>query len=739
MRLGPYEIISSIGIGGMGEVYRARDPRLDREVAIKVLSDRWANDSRSLSRFEREAKAVAALSHPNILAIYDVGSHNSVNYVVTELLDGETLRARLARGPLGWRKAVDTCTAVAEGLDAAHGKGIIHRDLKPENIFLTTDGRIKILDFGLASYHPIAAAGQTIPTQTEVGLVMGTPGYMSPEQVRGEPASASSDIFSLGCVLYELLTGRRAFGGPTAAASIAAILSEEPPDFPDATGSAPTGLERLVRHCLEKQCSLRFHSAHDLVFALRNLDRPRETSQPSADSVAVLTFSNSGGADTEYLSDGITESLINNLSAIPRIRVLPRSVAFRYKGRDLDPREAGRELNVGLLLTGKVLQRGERLSVQAELVDTLEQKQVWGERFNRTFSDIFEVEEEIARNIYERLRTKLSGEDRKRMERRYTENTTAYQLYLKGRYHQGKRTPESLQRAIRYFQEATAEDPHYALAYAGLADSHVISGWYGPPAPADALERSKAAGLKAVEIDPALVEGHAALGFAYACGREWAAAENAFQRAIQLNPNYWLAYDWYALSLSSLGRCEEAIATIRKAQLLDPLSLVIHQHSAWVHIHARRYDDAIEQCRKASEIAPDYSVCHFWAGLAYTQMSMHQEALSTLVRARELLGGIPFSVAGLAHAHALAGQRDEARELLAQLEARAQTEHVDPYNFAVIHAGLGETERAFDALETAYRDGSFWVSCWARCDPRLDPLRGDARFGSLLRRVGVAG
>jgi serine/threonine protein kinase len=365
----------------MGEVYRARDPRLERQVAIKVLLDRWANDCRSLSRFEREAKAVAALSHPNIVAIYDVGSDDGVNYVVTELLDGETLRARLARGPLGWRTAVDTCTAVAEGLDAAHGKGIIHRDLKPENIFLTTDGRVKILDFGLASYHPVSAEARTAATQTDVGLVMGTVGYMSPEQVRGEPANTSSDIFSLGCVLYEIITGRRAFGRPTAAASMAAILSEEPPDVSSIPVQTPTGLQDLIRHCLRKDYALRFHSAHDLVIALRSLERLQESTQPSADSVAVLPFSNSGGSDTEYLSEGITESLINNLSAIPRIRVLPRSVAFRYKGRDVDPREVGRDLNVGLLLTGRVLQRGERLSVQAELVDTVEQKQVWGERF----------------------------------------------------------------------------------------------------------------------------------------------------------------------------------------------------------------------------------------------------------------------------------------------------------------------------------------------------------------------
>jgi serine/threonine protein kinase/Flp pilus assembly protein TadD len=735
--LGPYEILALIGAGGMGEVYRARDPRLDRQVAVKVLSERWGNDQRSLSRFEREAKAVAALSHPHILTIYDVGSRSGMTYVVTELLDGETVRARLARGPLEWRKAVEICIAVAEGLDAAHGKGVVHRDVKPENIFLTSDGRVKILDFGLASYQPAAAAGQTLETQTEVGLLMGTPGYMSPEQVRGEPVNAASDIFSLGCVLYELLTGRRAFVGPTVAASMAAILSQDPPIFTDAIGNAPTALERLVRHCLEKDCRLRFHSAHDLVFAMRNLERPQESAQAGSDSIAVLPFTNAGGADSEYLSDGITESLINIFSSFPRLRVVPRSVAFRYKGVDVDPRATGYELNVRLLLTGRVLQRGERLSVQAELVDTREQKQIWGERFNRTFSDIFEVEDEIARKISDQLRTKLTGEDRKRLGRRYTENTTAYQLYLKGSYQLSKRTPESLQRAIAYFQAATGEDPQYGLAYAGLADGQMILSWYGLHRPAEAIERSKNAALRAVEMDGELAEGYAALGFARVCGAEWAAAIRDFERAIQLNPGCWQAYDWYALCLSFLGRCEEAVSTIGKAQQLEPLSLVIYHHSAWVHLQARRYNEALAQCRKAFEIAPDYSLCHFWAGLAYSQMSMHEDAIRSLQRAREYLGNVPFSVAGLAHAYVLAGEAEKGRKLLDQLAASDQPYFVDPYQLAVVHAGLGDRDVAFRCLEEAYRDHSGWLAGWAYRDPRLDPLRGDARFADLLRRLGV--
>jgi serine/threonine-protein kinase len=560
---------------------------------------------------------------------------------------------------------------------------------------------------------------------------------MSPEQVRGESASASSDIFSLGCVLYEMLTGRRAFGRPTAAESLAAILTEEPPDFPGTPGRIPIELQRVVRHCLEKACNLRFHSAHDLVFALRNLEHPQEASPATLDSVAVLPFSSASGPETEYLSDGITEGLINNFSAFPQLRVVPRSVAFRYKGRNVDPQEVGRELNVRVLLTGKVLLRGDRLSVQAELVDTREEKQVWGERFNRTVSDIFEVEDEIARQISDQLRMKFTGEDKERLVRRFTENTAAYQLYLKGRYQWSKRTPETLKRAVDYFEQATQEDPLYALAYAGLADSHIVLAWYGLYAPAEGLDRSRRAALSAVEIDAELAEGHAALGIAKCCAGEWAAAEDKFQRALRCNPSYWLAYDWYAICLSGMGHHEQAITAIRKAQKLDPVSLVIHHHSAWVYIHARRYDDAIEQCRRAFEMDPNYSLGHVWSGIAHSQKSMHEEALILLTKAREFLGGVPFSVAALAHAFATAGRRDQANELLEQLTAPNQRYYVDPYHLAVVYAGLGEPERVFECLEASYRDRSMWLTCWLKPDPRLDPVRADRRFSDLLHRLGV--
>lgn len=454
------------------------------------------------------------------------------------------------------------------------------------------------------------------------------------------------------------------------------------------------------------------------------------------ESIAVLPLQSASGPETEYLCDGITESLINHFSVIPQLRVVPRSVAFRYKGCEIDHHKVGCELNVRLLLTGKILQRGERLSIQAELVDVIEQKQVWGERLNRTMSGLLDVEDEIARHISGQLRLKLTRDEKRRLERRLTENIVAYQLYLKGRYHWSKRTPENLRRAIEYFEQATGEDPLYALAYSGLADSYIVLGWWGLFSPADALDRCKHAARKAIEIDPELVDGYAALGFAQGCDREWDDAEETFQRAIRANSAYWLTYDWYAICLSAVGRSEEAIAAVRRAQQIDPLSLVIHHHAAWIDIQARRYDDAVEQCRKALELDPNYSLGHFWLGFAQSHKSMHDEALRSLQKARELLGGIPYSLAGLAHAFANAGHRPEAEELLQEL-VTCQRYYVDPYNLAIVHSGLGELERVFECLEKAYRARSMWMACWIKSDPRLDPARSDHRFADLLRRIGV--
>ncbi len=739
-RLGPYEIRAPLGVGGMGEVYRARDSRLDRDVAIKILPEMLAQDPRALARFEREAKAVAALSHPNILAIHDFGVEGNLHFVVTELLEGETLRSRLTASGLSPRKAVEIAAALAEGLAAAHAKGIVHRDLKPENIFLTVDGRVKILDFGLArrveeAADPEATQGDGV---TEPGAVMGTAGYMSPEQVRGEKAEAPSDIFALGSVLYEMVSGKRAFSRANPVETMSAILREEPEALSD------TQLQRVVARCLEKRPGERFQSARDLAFAVRQASTPVQTPQagmpvlPALDSIAVLPFANaSGDPDAEYLSDGIAESIINSLTRLGQLRVIPRSTMFRYKGSDADPQAVGRELGVRAVLTGRVLLRGETLIVSAELIDVAAQAQLWGERYNRKLADIFAVEEEIARQISENLRVKLSGEEKKRLAKRPTDNPEAYQLYLKGRYYWAKRTPEMMRRGMEHFERAIQTDPTYALAYAGLADCYGVLAAYNEAPPRDGKQRYLALARKSVELDPELPETHVSLAFAvWHFDWDWTAAEREFQRAFDLDPNCVQAHDWYGFYLASVGRFDDSIREIRRAKQLDPLSLLVHAHELTYLWLARRPEEAVALGHKALEMDPNYFQIHYFLGVAYEQKRMLEEAIRELRKAAELVAHNPIGVSGLAHALGLAGQTAEARGLLEQMLAEARSRYVDPYFLATGWIGLGEPEEAFRCLARAFEDHSLYLTLMLKVDSRLDPLRADPRFDELLRRVG---
>src|SRR5262245_38982096 len=605
-RLGPYEILAPLGAGGMGEVYKAHDTRLGREVAVKVLPAGFSANADRLRRFQDEARAASALNHPNIVTIHDVGTHDGSPYVVTELLEGETLRARLAGGAFIPRRALGHAVQIAHGLAAAHEKGIVHRDLKPENIFVTQDGRVKILDFGLAKLALKEEPGgpQTnLPTVggTEPGMVLGTVGYMSPEQVRGQPADTRSDIFSFGAILYEMLSGQRAFRGGSAADTMSAILKEDPPDLSQTNRAVAPGLERVVRHCLEKNPEERFQSARDLAFDLETLSdisapaalatvRPAQSRRlrsvlliaaavvaaalagaflwlrprgaGTIDSLAVLPFVNASrdpGAD--YLSDGISESLINSLSQLPRLRVTARTIAFRYKGSEADPQKVGRDLNVRAVLTGKVLQRGDVLAIQADLVDTANGSQVWGDRYERKLSDLLTVQDEIAKEISEKLRPRLTGEEKKRLTKHSTQSTEAYQLYLKGRHAWDKRTPTSLNESLGYFNQAIDKDPGYALAHAGLADVYAVMSSYSILSPGDSFPKARAAAAKALEIDDSLAQAHATLGnvlFNY--DFNWTAGEKELTKALALDPNYATAHLWYGILLAAFSRYDEAFA-----------------------------------------------------------------------------------------------------------------------------------------------------------------------------------
>src|SRR5262245_42534765 len=493
----------------MGEVYRATDPRLGRQVALKVLPERLLADPDALARFQHEARAVAALSHPNIVAIHDVGTEGAIAYVVLELLEGETLRAFLDRRSGGWRAGVEWVAAAAEAIAAVHAKGLVHRDLKPDNLFLTADGILKILDFGLASNFAVSGDERTRAPSNDRGFALGTIGYISPEQARGRPVTAATDFFSLGCILYEVLTGTRAFQRETVADTLSAILND-PLEFGSASGQWPEELMRITERCVAKSPVQRFQSGRELATALRAALKgdPHET---TADSIAVLPFTSPGGTDAEYLSEGIADTLINNLARIPRLRVVPRSTVFRYKNTDLDLPAIAQELQARLLLTGKVMQRSDRLMVQADLVDAAALQQLWGERFNRPAADIFYVEDEIARQIIEQLRLKLSTAEKRRLATRDTDDPAAYDLYLKARHHWGRRTPDSIQRAIGHFEDAIGLDPNFARAWAGLADTRILFAWYGAGVLRELFESAITAARTAVSVDPELGEAHAAL------------------------------------------------------------------------------------------------------------------------------------------------------------------------------------------------------------------------------------
>jgi eukaryotic-like serine/threonine-protein kinase len=777
---GHYKVNSAIGAGGMGEIYRARDARLRRDVAIKILPESLMRDAAAIERFMREAHAASALNHPNILTIFDIGEHDRIHFIATEFVEGQTLRQKIGSATLSLSEVLDIAVQVANALVAAHDAGIVHRDIKPENIMIRTDGYVKVLDFGIAKLSERelpkvdADASTVIQSLTNKGMILGTPFYMSPEQARGLAVDARSDIFSLGVVIYEMIAGRKPFSGATAADIIASILRTEPPPCSEIVKNFPPELDRSIAKALKKSCLERHQTMKDFLSDLKqtrqrlefetelqrfnslNLvlaEQPtqilsktilsptrRTRTRRAIDSLAVLPLVNDAGdAEIEYLSDGITECIINLLSVLPKLRVVPRSTVFRYKGKNTDVQEIGSELGVRAVFSGRIVQIGESLIVKAELVDIANEAQIWGEQYRREMTDIFTLQCEIAEDISEKLRLKLSGDEKKQLSKCYTENTEAYQFYLKGRYFvTTKRTEQWIKKGIEYFQKAIDLDPNYALAYSGIAEAYgFLASSTGGWSPRKAYPKAKAAARRALELDDALGEAHCSLGFSYLLyDWDFAEAEREFQKAVQLSPNYPNSHDGYGFYLKAVGRHKEAIEKCKLVQKLDPLSPFAHVSLGYSYYFARDYEKAIDECNKALEMDKNSTFAHRNLGLAYLQQGKFNEAIAALSSAvKYSSGGLAFE-SYLGFAYAVAGKRAEALKVLASLEDIGKKSYVPAYNFAIIYAGLGDIDQAFEQLEQSRKERSGFLP-FLKVEPVVDCLRGDSRFQDLLKRIGL--
>jgi serine/threonine-protein kinase len=835
-----YKIISAIGKGGMGEVYKAEDARLHRKVALKILPAEFSSNKDRMRRFEQEATSAAALNHPNIAHIYEIGESDGTNFIAMEFIDGVTLREKIHRDKAPLLKLLKYLTQVAEGLTKAHSAGIVHRDLKPDNIMITRDDYAKILDFGLAKLvetsgpGPGQSEGGEAPTavmqqpgspagqpgwgghHSVPGMIMGTVGYMSPEQAQAKPVDQRSDIFSFGCLLYEAATGRKPFAGDSIVDTLHKIIHDPAPAITDFNPSASPELQRVIRKCLAKEPAKRYQTIRDTANDLEELieemkgasDIERSVApsssattnsgisstaddvrsaestvsvsqQPASsaeyvvtgikqhkllaavallvlvggavalslylrarktaaaiESIAVMPFVNeSGNADIEYLSDGMTETLISSLSQLPNLNVKGRSSVFRYKGKDLDTKTLGKELGVQAVLYGRVSQRGDQLTLSLELLDAVTENVIWSGKYDRKQADVVSLQSEIARDVSAKLKSKLSGADEAKVTKAATANPEAYQAYLKGRYYWNRRTAETLKKAIEQFKAATDRDPNYAMAYVGLADCYVVLNEYSGIPLSETLPKAKTYAERAIAIDGQLAEPHATLGSINEYLWNWTEAEREFKRAIELNPSYATAFHWYGNFLRDTGRFDEGVSMIKRAHELDPLSSIISNNVASSYQTLNDHNASIETSLKLIELDPTFSAAYQPLGISYLKLGRNAEGITALEKAVELSNRAGPKLADLGYGYGVTGKRKEAVAIVKELEEKYAKKEAIPQNIAVAYAGLGDKDKAFEWLEIGFQTKSDILYLkWAI---PYESLRDDSRYKDLMKRMGL--
>ncbi len=739
--IGRYEILVLLGAGGMGEVYKAHDNRLQRVVALKILAVEKVDDDDRKRRFLVEAQAASKLNHPNIVAIYDVSEENGVCFIAMEYVHGATLeRANTANG-LPLKHAMKYAAEIADAIVAAHAAGIIHRDLKPANIIITDDGRVKLLDFGLAKLiEPAvpAAHAETAAWRTVPGIIMGTAAYMSPEQAEGRALDGRSDIFSFGLVLYEMLSGQCAFHRDSWISTLAAVLHDEPRPLREINATIPASVEQHVTRCLRKDPAQRFQTMLEVKQALAeaasSAAAPQVVMKEDSASIAVLPFANlSADKENEYFSDGLAEEIINVLAKVPELRVIARTSAFAFRGKEQDLRTIGDRLGVGTILEGSVRRAGNRIRVTAQLINVADESHMWSERYDRDMTDIFAIQDDISQAIANALKIKLTAP------RHHAGNIEAYQNHLKGLYWYQRYNEESLAKAKESFEQTLALDPSYAPAYAGLAVFYYGLGALSIKRMTEMAPLAKVAALKALTIDPTLSEAHSVLGLITgAVEYDWKSAERNFQAAMAVDPVPSLVRVRFALYfLTPMRRFDEAVAQYRRALETDPLSMMVHFGLAHAFYCSRRYDEAIEHAARAVDLYPDYWLVHFGMGLAQSQKGLLQQAIASLERTAQLSPSFSLATAFLAASYARSGTQDHAEKLMEELTQRSFQHYVSPFCSAVYDAALGQADRMFEFLQAALAERDPYLT---RIDsePYFDPFRSDPRYRDLLGEMNLA-